>query len=38
MSRPRFNLLDFDLSPGFQVIEAGAGSGKTYNLVRIVLP
>ena len=37
MSRPRFNLLDFDLSPGFQVIEAGAGSGKTYNLVRIVL-
>jgi exodeoxyribonuclease V beta subunit len=37
MSRPRFKLLDFDLSPGFQVIEAGAGSGKTYNLVRIVL-
>ena len=37
MSRPRFNLMDFDLSPGFQVIEAGAGSGKTYNLVRIVL-
>ena len=37
MSRPRFSLLDFDLSPGFQVIEAGAGSGKTYNLVRIVL-
>ncbi|MEY3851894.1 MAG: hypothetical protein RI910_874 [Verrucomicrobiota bacterium] len=37
MSRPRFKLLDFDLSPGFRVIEAGAGSGKTYNLVRIVL-
>ena len=37
MSRPRFKLMDFDLSPGFQVIEAGAGSGKTYNLVRIVL-
>ena len=37
MSRPRFKLMDFDLSPGFRVIEAGAGSGKTYNLVRIVL-
>jgi exodeoxyribonuclease V beta subunit len=37
MSRDRFNLLDFNLSPGFRVIEAGAGSGKTYNLVRIVL-
>lgn len=37
MSRPRFNLMDFDLAPGFRVIEAGAGSGKTYNLVRIVL-
>jgi len=37
MSRPRFKLLDFNLSPGFRVIEAGAGSGKTYNLVRIVL-
>jgi exodeoxyribonuclease V beta subunit len=37
MSRPRFKLMDFDLAPGFRVIEAGAGSGKTYNLVRIVL-
>lgn len=37
MSRPRFQLLDFNLAPGFRVIEAGAGSGKTYNLVRIVL-
>lgn len=37
MSRPRFKLMEFDLSPGFRVIEAGAGSGKTYNLVRIVL-
>lgn len=37
MSRERFNLLDFNLNPGFRVIEAGAGSGKTYNLVRIVL-
>ena len=37
MSRPPFNLVDFKLTPGFRVIEAGAGSGKTYNLVRIVL-
>jgi exodeoxyribonuclease V beta subunit len=29
--------MDFELDPGFRVIEAGAGSGKTYNLVRIVL-
>lgn len=37
MSRPNFNLLGFPLEPGFRVIEAGAGSGKTYNLVRLVL-
>lgn len=37
MSRQPFKLMDFDLKPGFRVIEAGAGSGKTYNLVRIVL-
>lgn len=37
MSRTRFNLMDFNLAPGFRVIEAGAGSGKTYNLIRIVL-
>ena len=37
MSRERFKLLDFNLNPGFRVIEAGAGSGKTYNLVRLVL-
>ena len=37
MSRPRFELMKFNLDPGFRVIEAGAGSGKTYNLVRIVL-
>lgn len=35
--RERFNLLSFPLEPGFRVIEAGAGSGKTYNLVRLVL-
>jgi len=28
---------DFPLSPGFRVIEAGAGTGKTFNLVRLVL-
>jgi exodeoxyribonuclease V beta subunit len=27
----------FDLSPGFRVIEAGAGSGKTYSLTYLVL-
>lgn len=37
MIRPNFNLLGFPLEPGFRVIEAGAGSGKTYNLVRLVL-
>lgn len=31
-----FKLEDFKLSPGFRVIEAGAGSGKTYNLVKLV--
>ncbi len=28
---------DFPLSPAFRVIEAGAGTGKTFNLVRLVL-
>ncbi len=28
---------DFPLSAGFRVIEAGAGTGKTFNLVRLVL-
>lgn len=28
---------DFPLTPGFRVIEAGAGTGKTFNLVRLVL-
>ena len=27
----------FDLSPGFRVIEAGAGSGKTYSLTYLVM-
>lgn len=36
-TRERFSLLEFPLEPGFRVVEAGAGSGKTYNLVRIVL-
>lgn len=31
------NAGDFPLSPGFRVIEAGAGTGKTFNLVRLVL-
>ena len=37
MSRPVFDPSTFPLDGGFRVIEAGAGSGKTYNLVRIVL-
>ena len=32
-----FVLLDFPIDSGFRVIEAGAGSGKTHNLVRLVL-
>lgn len=35
--RERFSLPSFPLEPGFRVVEAGAGSGKTYNLVRLVL-
>jgi len=35
--RTEFNLVDFPINTGFYAIEAGAGSGKTYNLVRIVL-
>ncbi len=31
------NAGDFPLAPGFRVIEAGAGTGKTFNLVRLVL-
>lgn len=31
------NAGDFPLSGGFRVIEAGAGTGKTFNLVRLVL-
>lgn len=31
-----FDVKAFDLAPGFRVIEAGAGSGKTYNLVKLV--
>jgi len=31
------NAGDFPLSPSFRVIEAGAGTGKTFNLVRLVL-
>jgi exodeoxyribonuclease V beta subunit len=40
MSTPRkeFNLIqDMPITPGFRVIEAGAGSGKTYSLVFLVL-
>jgi exodeoxyribonuclease V beta subunit len=37
MKRTEFNLDQFPIDKGFYVIEAGAGSGKTYNLVRIVL-
>jgi exodeoxyribonuclease V beta subunit len=34
----KFNLIqDMPISPGFRVIEAGAGSGKTYSLVFLVL-
>ena len=36
MGKP-FELLEFPLDSGFRVIEAGAGSGKTHNLVRLVL-
>ena len=32
-----FDLPSFPLAGGFRVIEAGAGSGKTHNLVRLVL-
>lgn len=32
-----FDLQRFPLAGGFRVIEAGAGSGKTHNLVRLVL-
>ncbi len=32
-----FDLQSFPLDGGFRVIEAGAGSGKTHNLVRLVL-
>lgn len=32
-----FDLQSFPLVGGFRVIEAGAGSGKTHNLVRLVL-
>lgn len=35
--RKKFDLSKFNISHGFRVIEAGAGSGKTYNLVRLVL-
>jgi exodeoxyribonuclease V beta subunit len=31
-----FILEEFPLSPGFTVIEAGAGAGKTYNLIGLV--
>lgn len=31
-----FDVTQFKLTPGFRVIEAGAGSGKTFNLVKIV--
>ena len=31
-----FKLEDFELNPRFAVIEAGAGAGKTYNLVGLV--
>ena len=31
-----FDFSTFDLSPGFRVLEAGAGSGKTFNLVKLV--
>ena len=37
-SSKQFNLIqDMPISPGFRVIEAGAGSGKTYSLVFLVL-
>jgi exodeoxyribonuclease V beta subunit len=36
-NRERFDLLNFPLDGGFRVVEAGAGSGKTYNLIRLVL-
>ncbi len=38
MSNPKdFNYLKAPLEPGFRAIEAGAGTGKTYSLIWVVV-
>ena len=38
MSTPKdFNYLKAPLEPGFRAIEAGAGTGKTYSLIWVVV-
>ena len=38
MSEPKdFNYLKAPLEPGFRAIEAGAGTGKTYSLIWVVV-